>query len=83
MSRILVLTALDVEARGLARHLGLDPVPAHLLAALCAAARLEIAAVGLGARAPARAPSAWPSPSPWWSLPARAGAGAELQIGDL
>ena len=50
MSRILVLTALDVEARGLARHLGLDPIHAASWPRY-GDGSLEIAAVGLGARA--------------------------------
>jgi adenosylhomocysteine nucleosidase len=45
--RLLVLTAVDVEARGLARHLGLAPVPGH--GPRFAGGGLEIAVVGLGA----------------------------------
>ena len=47
MRRLLVLTALDVEARGLARHLGLAPVPGDFLR--FAGGPLEIAVVGLAA----------------------------------
>lgn len=61
MTRVLVLTAVDVEARGLARHLGLAPVPGagspHF-----AGGMLEIATIGLrGARLAARAPQ-WRAP---------------------
>jgi len=45
--RLLVLTALDVEARGLARHLGLAPAPGD--AARFGGGALEIAIVGLAA----------------------------------
>lgn len=45
MSRILVLTAIDVEARGLARHLGLARVPAGDWLAY-RGGQLEIACVG-------------------------------------
>ena len=47
MTRLLVLTALDVEARGLARHLGL--ASADHAAARFAGAGIEIVAVGVGA----------------------------------
>ena len=48
MTRVLVLTALDIEARGLARHLGLPPVPGARLAHF-GNGILELAAVGLRA----------------------------------
>ena len=48
MTRVLVLTALDLEARGLARHLGLAPVPGARLPHF-AGGTLELAAVGLRA----------------------------------
>jgi adenosylhomocysteine nucleosidase len=61
VTRVLVLTALDVEARGLARHLGLAPVPGapspHFIGGV-----LELAAIGLrGARLAARA-AGWRTP---------------------
>ena len=70
VSRILVVTAVDVEARGLARHLGLDPVPGSSGRAIRRKPRAR-----RGRRWPrARCPSAstiWPHP-PWSSLPAPA-----------
>lgn len=48
MTRVLVLTAVDVEARGLARHLGLDRV-AHSPWPHFAGGALEVACVGLRA----------------------------------
>jgi hypothetical protein len=48
VTRVLVLTALDIEARGLARHLGLPPVPGARLAHF-GNGMLELAAVGLRA----------------------------------
>ena len=48
MTRVLVLTALDIEARGLARHLGLLPVPGARLPHFSNGI-LELAAVGLRA----------------------------------
>ena len=48
MTRVLVLTALDIEARGLARHLGLPPVPGARLPHF-GNGMLELAAVGLRA----------------------------------
>ena len=48
MTRVLVLTALDIEARGLARHLGLPPVPGARLPHF-GNGILELAAVGLRA----------------------------------
>ena len=48
MTRVLVLTALDIEARGLARHLGLSRMPGARLAHFFGGA-LEVAAVGLRA----------------------------------
>ena len=55
MTRVLVLTALDIEARGLARHLGLPPVPGARLPHF-GNGMLELAAVGLRAsRLPERA----------------------------
>lgn len=61
MTRVLVLTALDVEARGLARHLGLAPVPGasspHFIGGV-----LELATIGLrGARLAERA-AGWRAP---------------------
>ncbi|HTO13462.1 MAG TPA: hypothetical protein VMQ51_17960 [Candidatus Binatia bacterium] len=47
MRRLLVLTAVDVEARGLARHLGLAPVPGSFLR--FGGGPVEIAVVGLAA----------------------------------
>ena len=47
MRRLLVLAAIDVEARGLARHLGLAPIPGDL--PRFGGGPLEIAAVGLAA----------------------------------
>lgn len=82
MSRILVLAALDLEARGLARHLGLDPISTspwpHFAAGV-----LEVACVGLRAsELPARAERLRPC-----DLVVSAGAcGAlapELRVGDL
>ena len=61
MTRVLVLTAIDVEARVLARHLGLPAVPGATFPHFSAGA-LELAAVGLrGARLSARA-AAWRVP---------------------
>jgi adenosylhomocysteine nucleosidase len=55
VTRVLVLTALDVEARGLARHLGLAPVPGATFPHFVGGA-LELATVGLrGARLAERA----------------------------
>jgi adenosylhomocysteine nucleosidase len=55
VTRVLVLTAIDVEARGLARHLGLAPVPGATFPHF-AGGMLEIATVGLrGARLAERA----------------------------
>ena len=82
MSRILVLTALDVEARGLARHLGLDPVPGTSWPRY-AGGSLEIAAVGLAARALPGRQDAWPSPTLVVSAGACGALAPELQIGDL
>jgi adenosylhomocysteine nucleosidase len=48
VTRLLVLTALDVEARGLARHLGLDPA-AGRAGSHFAGGSFEILAVGVGA----------------------------------
>lgn len=48
MTRALVLTALDLEARALARHLGLPPVPGSRGARFANSA-LEVVAVGLRA----------------------------------
>ena len=48
MTRVLVLTALDIEARGLARHLGLSRMPGARLAHFFGGT-LEVAAVGLRA----------------------------------
>jgi hypothetical protein len=48
VTRVLVLTALDLEARGLARHLGLSPVPGARVAHFFGGT-LELAAVGLRA----------------------------------
>jgi len=61
VTRVLVLTAIDVEARGLARHLGLAPMKGagfpHFLGGA-----LELATVGLrGARLSERA-AAWRAP---------------------
>jgi adenosylhomocysteine nucleosidase len=47
VTRVLVLTAVDVEARGLARHLGLAPVPGAA-APHFAGGAIELATVGLG-----------------------------------
>src|SRR4029453_7187012 len=82
VSRILVLTALDVEARGLARHLGLDPIPSTSSPRYAGGA-LEIATVGLGARALAERQSAWPSPTVVVSAGACGAMAPELQVGDL
>jgi adenosylhomocysteine nucleosidase len=82
VSRILVLTALDVEARGLARHLGLDPIPSTSSPRYAGGA-LEIATVGLGARALAERQSAWPSPTVVVSAGACGALAPELQVGDL
>ena len=58
MTRVLVLTAIDVEARALARHLGLAPVPGARVPHF-AGGTLELAAVGVrGARLAERA-AAW------------------------
>jgi len=48
VTRLLVLTAVDLEARDLARHLGLAPVAASAWPRFTGGA-IEIAAVGLGA----------------------------------
>ncbi len=48
MSRLLILTALDFEARGLARHLGLDPAAGRAWSHFSGGS-LEIVAVGVGA----------------------------------
>ena len=61
MTRVLVLTALDVEARALARHLGLAPVAGasspHFIGGV-----LELATIGLrGARLAERA-AGWRAP---------------------
>jgi adenosylhomocysteine nucleosidase len=48
VTRVLVLTAVDVEARGLARHLGLAPVPRSPWARFGGGA-LEVACVGVRA----------------------------------
>jgi adenosylhomocysteine nucleosidase len=61
VTRVLVLTAIDVEARALARHLGLAPVPGSTFPHFSAGA-LELATVGLrGARLTERA-AAWHVP---------------------
>jgi len=49
VNRVVVLTATDVEARGLARHLGLSSVAGSDHARFCAGV-LEVVCVGLGAR---------------------------------
>lgn len=82
MSRILVLTALDVEARGLARHLGLDPIHASSWPRY-AGGSLEMAAVGLGARSLAERHSAWPSPGVVISAGACGALAPELEVGEL
>lgn len=62
MTRVLVLTAIDVEARGLARHLGLAPVPGAAAPHFTGGA-LELATVGLRAAwLAARAPG-WGAPT--------------------
>ena len=48
MPRLLVLTGVDLEARGLARHLGLDPAPGPA-GSHFAGGSFEIVAVGVGA----------------------------------
>lgn len=48
MTRLLVLTAVELEARGLARHLGLDPAGART-GSHFAGGSFEILAVGVGA----------------------------------
>jgi adenosylhomocysteine nucleosidase len=61
VTRVLVLTALDVEARGLARQLGLTSVPGATFPHFSTGV-LELAAVGLrGARLAERA-AAWRTP---------------------
>jgi hypothetical protein len=61
VTRVLVLTAIDLEARGLARHLGLAPVPGAAFPHFVGGA-LELATVGLrGARLAARA-ARWRAP---------------------
>jgi adenosylhomocysteine nucleosidase len=61
VTRVLVLTAIDVEARGLARHLGLGAVPGSLFPHFRGGA-LELVTVGLrGARLVERA-GAWRVP---------------------
>ena len=61
MTRVLVLTVIDLEARGLARHLGLAPV-AGASAPHFIGGALELATIGLrGARLAERAP-AWRAP---------------------
>ena len=61
MTRVLVLTAIDVEARGLARHLGLASVPGAASPHFTGGA-LELATIGpRGARLADRAP-AWRAP---------------------
>jgi len=61
VTRVLVLTAIDLEARGLARHLGLAPVPGAGFPHFVGGA-LELATVGLrGARLAARA-AHWRTP---------------------
>jgi adenosylhomocysteine nucleosidase len=82
VSRILVLTALDVEARGLARHLGLDPIPARSWPCY-AGGSLEIAAVGLGARALTERQEAWPTPGVVISAGACGALAPELAVGEL
>ncbi|HEV8584967.1 MAG TPA: hypothetical protein VGT02_08350 [Methylomirabilota bacterium] len=58
MTRVLVLTAIDLEARGLARQLGLTPVPGAAAPHFTGGA-LELATIGVrGARLADRAP-AW------------------------
>jgi adenosylhomocysteine nucleosidase len=58
VTRVLVLTAIDVEARALARHLGLAPVPGARVPHF-AGGQLELAAVGVrGARLAERS-AAW------------------------
>jgi len=82
VSRILVLTALDVEARGLARHLGLDPINASSWPRY-AGGSFEIAAVGLGARALAERQYAWPSPRVVISAGACGALAPALEVGEL
>jgi adenosylhomocysteine nucleosidase len=61
VTRVLVLTAIDVEARGLARQLGLARVPGATFPHFSAGV-LELAAIGLrGARLAERA-TAWRAP---------------------
>ena len=61
MTRVLVLTALDIEARGLARHLGLPPVPGARLLHF-GNGMLELAAVGLRAARLAERAVNWRTP---------------------
>jgi adenosylhomocysteine nucleosidase len=81
VTRLLVLTALDVEARGLARHLGLasaDPALARFVGA-----GIEIVAVGVGAGHLARR-LAPPAPSTFVVSAGACGALApELTVGAL
>ncbi len=82
MSQVLVLTAIDVEARGLARHLGLPAVSGsdwpHYRAGV-----LEVACVGPRAARLAERARAWRSPSVVVSAGACGALATDLAVGAL
>jgi adenosylhomocysteine nucleosidase len=82
VTRVLVLAAIDVEARGLARQLGLAPVPGATFPHFSAGV-LELAAVGLrGARLAERA-RAWRAPEVVISAGACGALDPALSVGAL
>jgi adenosylhomocysteine nucleosidase len=82
VTRVLVLTAIDVEARGLARHLGLTPVPGATFPHFAGGA-LQIAGVGLRATRLADRAPAWDAPDLVISAGACGALAPALGVGDL
>jgi adenosylhomocysteine nucleosidase len=81
VTRLLVLTAVDLEARDLARHLGLSPVPGAW--PRFAGGSLEIVGVGLGATYLLTRLATLPTPSLVVSAGACGALAPELAVGTL
>ncbi|HSB62437.1 MAG TPA: hypothetical protein VLI67_12005, partial [Vicinamibacteria bacterium] len=82
MSRLLALTAVEAEARGLARHLGLAPVPGQGWARFGGGA-LEVACVGLRAARLAERGATWPNPAMVVSAGLCGALAPRLAVGEL
>ncbi len=82
MTHVLVLTAVDVEARGLARHLSLSSVPGaqwpHYLSGA-----IEVACVGLRAAYLSARAAAWRRPALVLAAGACGALAPQLAVGDL